>query len=106
MKFSKKTVIAGASAAVLGVGALGGVAVATSDDGDVNVQGPEAEAAKKAALEATDGGKVNAVERDGEAGATWEVEVTKPNGKTVDVRLDENYQLVVIDGDGEEDGSD
>jgi hypothetical protein len=42
------------------------------------------------------------VERDGENGATWEVEVTKPNGKTVDVRLDENYQVVVIEGDGED----
>ncbi|MEA2499701.1 MAG: hypothetical protein QOH26_2106, partial [Actinomycetota bacterium] len=29
------------------------------------------------------------------------VEVTKPDGHTVDVRLDENYQVVVIDGDSE-----
>ena len=52
------------------------------------------------------GGTANGVERDGENGATWEVEVTKPNGKTVDVRLDENYKVVVIEGDGEDaDGS-
>jgi hypothetical protein len=42
------------------------------------------------------------VERDGENGATWEVEVTKTNGKTVDVRLDANYKVVVIEGDGED----
>jgi hypothetical protein len=31
--------------------------------------------------------------------------VTKPNGQTVDVRLDEGYGLVVVEGDSEkEDG--
>lgn len=32
----------------------------------------------------------------------WEVEVTKPNGKTVDVRLDKDYGRVVVEGDSEE----
>ena len=36
-----------------------------------------------------------------ENGATYEVEVTKPDGTTVDVRLDEAYQVVVIEGDAE-----
>ena len=52
-------------------------------------------------LEITGGGKANSVERDTENGATWEVEVTKPDGKTVDVRLDENFELVVVEGDSE-----
>ena len=47
------------------------------------------------------GGTANAVERDSENGATWEVEVTRPDGKTVDVRLDENYKLVVVESDSE-----
>ena len=38
------------------------------------------------------------VERDNENGATWEVEVTK-NGKTVDVRLDAAYNVIVVEGD-------
>ena len=46
------------------------------------------------------------MERDGENGTTWEVEGTKPNGKTVDVRLDETFGLVVIAGDSETDGGD
>jgi hypothetical protein len=50
---------------------------------------------------AVDGGTANAVERDSENGATWEVEVTKPDGQTVDVRLNQNYELVVIEGDTE-----
>jgi hypothetical protein len=41
------------------------------------------------------------VERDGEKGATWEVEVRKPDGSTVDVRLDADLGKVAIDGDSE-----
>jgi uncharacterized membrane protein YkoI len=94
-------------AAGLGLAAAvvaGGVAVAgNGDDGPASHQYTEkqAAAAKKAALEATGGGTVNSVESDTEDGATYEVEVTKSNGDTVDVRLDENYAVVVIEGDGE-----
>jgi hypothetical protein len=98
----KRTVGAGAALVLVAAVAGGGVAIASGDDGDANVTGPQAEAATAAALDATHGGKANAVERDGENGATWEVEVTKTNGKTVDVRLDENYKVVVIEGDGED----
>ena len=31
--------------------------------------------------------------------------MTKPDGTTVDVRLDENYGVVVIEGDCEDSGS-
>ena len=98
----KRTLGAGAAIVLTAAVAGGGVAIASGDDGDANVTGPQAEAATAAALDATHGGKANAVERDGENGATWEVEVTKTNGKTVDVRLDENYKVVVIEGDGED----
>jgi uncharacterized membrane protein YkoI len=94
----------GAAAAVV---AIGGTAVAGSgDDGPVSHQytNAQAAAAKKAALDATGGGVVNSVESDTENGATYEVEVTEEDGNTVDVRLDENFQLVVIDGDSETSG--
>jgi hypothetical protein len=85
--------------------ALGGAAIARAtgafDDGDSNLTGSQADRAKAAALEITGGGHANAVERDSEDGATYEVEVAKTDGKTVDVRLDENFKLVVIDGDSE-----
>jgi uncharacterized membrane protein YkoI len=71
------------------------------DEGDKSLTGPPAERAKEAALALTGGGTANAVERDSENGATWEVEVTKKDGSTVDVRLDENFKLVVIEGDSE-----
>jgi hypothetical protein len=85
--------------------ALGGAAIARAtgafDDGDAGISGPAADRAKAAALRITGGGTANAVERDSEAGATYEVEVTKKDGTTVDVRLDESFGLVTVDGDSE-----
>jgi hypothetical protein len=97
----KRTAAAAAGLGVVAAVAVGGVAVASSDDGDAHVTGPEADRATGAALDATHGGRANSVERDGENGATWEVEVTKPDGNTVDVRLDRDYRVVVIEGDSE-----
>lgn len=85
--------------------ALGGAAIARAtgafDDGDAGIQGPAADRARAAALVITGGGTANAVERDSEGGGTYEVEVTKKDGVTVDVRLDESFALVTIDGDSE-----
>jgi uncharacterized membrane protein YkoI len=102
MHWSRKQVIVGASVLALAAGGAGtAIAVAGGDDGDEQATGPGADQAKAAALEITGGGTANAVERDSEDGATWEVEVTKPDGNTVDVRLDESYGEVVVEGDSE-----
>jgi hypothetical protein len=85
---------------VAGVLVCGAIAYASSDS-DGGATGPGADRARGAALRATGGGTPTAVERDGEHGGTWEVEVSRPDGSVVDVRLDENYHLVVIDGDTE-----
>jgi hypothetical protein len=107
MKVQRRHLIIGGAILALSAGGAG-VAVATSggDEGDTQATGPGSEKARAAALQITHGGTANAVERDSENGATWEVEVTKPDGKTVDVRLDENCKLVVVEGDSEkEDGA-
>ncbi len=79
----RRTLVLGAGV-LLAAGAAGmTAAVASGDDGDagnVSVTGPQAERATAAALEDTGGGTANSVERDGENGATWEVEVTRPDG--------------------------
>jgi hypothetical protein len=99
-----------AAAAVALVLALGGAAWAIAGGGDdegASATGPGAAKAKAAALAHLGGGTANAVERDSEDGATWEVEVTKPDGSTVDVRLDASYKVVVVEGDSERnDGTD
>jgi hypothetical protein len=106
MQRSRRYLVVAGSALALAAGGAG-VAMATgADEGDNGVSGPAAEKATAAALRVTDGGHANAVERDSEDGATWEVEVAKNNGSTVDVRLDQNYRLVVVEGDSEDSGGD
>lgn len=105
----KRVVIAATGAGAALAVTAGGVAVGTGgDDGPVSHRytQEQAAAARQAALEATHGGTANSVETDSENGATYEVEVTKRDGTTVDVRLDANYEVVVIEGDHEDsDGS-
>jgi hypothetical protein len=105
---NKRLLMIVAGIVVLAALALGGAAIAGSsgvfdDDGDAQLTGPSADRAKAAALKITGGGKANAVERDSENGATYEVEVTRPDGKTVDVRLDASFNRVAVEGDSEED---
>jgi uncharacterized membrane protein YkoI len=104
----KRVAVGAAGVAVIAAATVGGVAAAGhgGDDGPQSHQytPAQAKAATRAALAATGGGTANSVETDSENGATYEVEVTKPDGETVDVRLDENYQVVVIEGDGEDRG--
>ena len=98
----KRTLVLGAGV-LLAAGAAGmTAAVASGDDGHGTVTGSQVKRATAAALDITGGGHANSVERDGENGATWEVEVTRPDGVTVDVRLDERYALVVVERDGED----
>jgi len=104
----RKRVVVGAGAVALVAAVVaGGVAVAGGGDegeGGGDVTTLQSDRATRAALDATGGGHANSVERDSENGATWEVEVTKPDGETVDVRLDDAYDLVVVESDHEEPG--
>jgi hypothetical protein len=102
MKLTRRYIIAGGAVIALAAGGLGAAAASGGgDDGDQHATGPAAERAREAALALFPGGRANAVERDSEDGATWEVEVTRADGRTVDVRLDDSYGLVVVEGDGE-----
>jgi hypothetical protein len=105
MHWSRKYTIVGGSILALAAGGAGAaIAAGSGDEGDNGAHGPGADAAKAAALNLIPGGHASAVERDSENGATWEVEVRKPDGSTVDVRLDQNYQLVVAEADSEDQG--
>jgi len=91
-------------AAIAALG-LGGAALAGATSGDpestASIDGTTATRARAAAVAAT-GGEPGHIERDGENGATYEVEVTKPDGSQVDVRLDERFDVVVVEPDGED----
>ena len=94
-------IIGGAVTALVAGGAGTAIALSGGDDGEAQATGSAADRARAAALAITGGGRANAVERDSEAGATWEVEVTRRDGRRVDVRLDERYKLVVVVSDSE-----
>ena len=91
-----------AGVVLLGGGVGAGLALSGGGDDDgPSVTGPDATRARTAALRAVPGGTATAIERDGENGATWEVEVRRPDGGSVDVRLDERFQVVVTEPDRE-----
>lgn len=102
MRINRRIATAGGAALALAAGGAGAaVAVGGGDDGEAKVTGPGADRARAAALALYPGARANSVERDGESGATWEVEVTRTDGDTIDVRLDESLKLVVAEGDSE-----
>lgn len=96
--------IAAGVAALVALG-LGGAAIAGAagafDDEGGSLGGAEAVHARAAALAITGGGTANSVERDSEDGATYEVEVTRNDGTTVDVRLDRSFERVAVESDSE-----
>jgi uncharacterized membrane protein YkoI len=103
----KRVTIVIASVTALVALALGAATIANARQGDdgAKLTGATLSRASAAALEATGGGKVNETEYDSEQGATYEVEVTKLDGSTVDVRLDDSYKVVAIEGDSEDPGA-
>jgi hypothetical protein len=100
----KHAIVGGAILALAAGGAGAAVAIGSGDEGDNGAHGPGADKATAAALALYPGGHANSVERDSENGATWEVEVATADGGTVDVRLDQNYQLVVAESDSGDQG--
>jgi hypothetical protein len=98
---NKRLLKIGAAVVVLGALAGGGVAWGTAGDDDENVTGLAADRARAAALAHVGDGRVIGVERESEDGAVWEVEITRPDRSTVEVALDENYE--VVGSGGEED---
>jgi len=100
-----------AGVAALAALALGGAAIAGAagqdkagaegEEASEQVAGADATRAKAAALAKVGGGKANSVERDSEKDAVYEVEVTKTDGTTVDVRLDQRFAAVAVESDTE-----
>jgi hypothetical protein len=95
--------LAVAAAVLAGMGAIGGgVAIAAGGDDDATetpITGAALARAKAAALAHTGAGKVTATEV-GDEESRYEVEVTLPGGKQVDVQLDGSFKVVGAKGDG------
>ncbi|MGH8971303.1 MAG: hypothetical protein ACRDV1_15290 [Actinomycetes bacterium] len=85
-------------------GLTGGAAALAADEPDDGVvTGAQASEAKAAATAAV-GGRAGIVERDQDDGAAHEVEVTRTDGTTVEVRLAADYVVVAIESDSDAGG--
>ena len=102
-KRAKFWVGAGIVAAVAMVGGGMGVAGAMGGDSEEPITGSALEQASAAALTHTGGGVVTETEV-GDEESYYEVEVTLDDGSQVDVRLDEAFNVVGDEVDGEDEG--
>jgi uncharacterized membrane protein YkoI len=91
------------AAVVLVAGAISaGFAVAAGGDDDRPLSGTSLEKATAAALAHTGGGTVTETEV-GDDGAAYGVEIRLPDGRQVEVNLDENF--VVVGQENDDDGA-
>lgn len=102
MKTRTKLILAGGATAIA---VLGGAAASngqSADDGDdetdTEITGSELESASEAALSYLGEGEVTGTEV-GDEESYYEVEVTLPDGRQVDVQLDEQFQVVGAEDD-------
>ena len=105
MKRSTKIVAGAAVAAAVAAGGAGIAAAGGSDDAgegaDTPITGSDLERAEDAALAETGGGRVTDTEV-GDEESYYEVEVTLPDGRQVDVQLDEDFTVVGSESDQED----
>ena len=95
-------ILAIAAAAIAAVG-TGGTALALSSfDSDQPITGPALDQASAAALAHTGGGRVTDTEI-GDEESYYEVEVTMPDGRQIDVQLDQNFVVVGSSADEQPD---
>lgn len=96
---NRKKLLIGCSILAVAAASGGAIAVAGAGD-DQSIAGSKADQARAAALRFTGGGRAGIVEPESgdpdEHGASYGVEVTKPDGHRVDVFLDENLKLLRI----------
>jgi len=94
--------LAAVAGGVVAAGVGGGVALAGGgDDAEQPITGAALAKAEQAALAHTGGGRVTDTEV-GDEESYYEVEVTMPDGREVDVQLDENFAVVGAENDRDE----
>jgi hypothetical protein len=95
-----------AGAGVAAVVMFGGVAAAAAGgDDDQELTGSTRDRAVQAALAATGGGTVLETEA-GDDGAAFGVEIRLPDGRQVEVNLDESFKVVGQEADEDKPGED
>jgi hypothetical protein len=108
MRRRTRWILTAVAAGVVAAGVGGGVAVAGgATESDQPITGAARAKAEQAALAHTGGGRVTDTEV-GDEDSYYEVEVTMPDGRQVDVQLDQSFAVVGANPDEEtpNDGTD
>ena len=102
----RKRLLLGAGA-LIAVGSVAATAIAATgmDDNEQPITGEALQKASAAALSYTGGGYVSETE-EGDEDSYYEVEVTMPDGRQIDVQLDKQFNVVSDSVDNESDRSD
>jgi hypothetical protein len=99
----RKLLITAAGVLALGAGGAG-IAQAVGGDSDDQASGPQADRAKRAAVELAGGGRAVGVERENEGRSAWEVEVRKADGSEVEIDLSSDLKRVTAESDDDDRG--
>jgi uncharacterized membrane protein YkoI len=99
MRNKTKLLMAGA---VLAAGAAVPAIAQAGADSETPIPGSDIDRASAAAIDHLGGGRVTDTEV-GDEESYYEVEVTREDGRQVDVQLDENFNIVGTEDDGSED---
>ena len=101
----KRTTLAAALVAVVAAVAAGFAVAGSRDDHEQPITGTALTRASEAALAETGGGRVTETEVEDED-AYYEVEVTLPDGRQVDVHLDRSFAVVTSTADADDSDGD
>ncbi len=96
--------IGAAVLAIVVVAAGIGVAYAVGGDPEEQITGPDAEKAKQSAIDAAGGGTVQEAERADGGNGAYEVEVKRPDGSVVDVKVGADFKSLGTAGDDDQGG--
>ena len=102
MNWNKKWVGAGVAAVAIVAAGTGIAAKNIGDDGR-SITGEALDRASAVALAYTGGGRVTETE-EGDEESYYQVEVTMPDGKQVDVQLDKSFNVVGSSSDNDQGG--
>ena len=100
-----RRILTAAVAALVAVGIGGTTAAIAGGDSEQPITGDALTRASAAALAHTGGGRVTDTEV-GDEDSYYEVEVTRPDGRQVDVQLDRNFAVVGSSADEPSDDGD
>ena len=100
MKIDRRLLAVGGAIAVVAAGGVGIAYAVGGGDSEEQATGPEAEAAKSAALDQVGGGSVVGVERqDGDGPGAYEVEIKRDDGSQVEVYVTGSNRAVGTEAD-------